>query len=223
MAHGSPEQVRDTIDALRHKALALPFDQVTEMLEFRGKDCIEAASEDPHAWLKIQSIRTSIHPASAGAFLERCYPVQLIGFTVQPGKGSEPANFGLCRYGGIQELLPTLKAPDWSWASFCKTVYSGAPESGGVANFLKCHIGLIKLLDSARELGVFRTAQDDGKYWEQRSLMRLLRRVGYGSKEVLRDYRAVEETLKVLSIGTRTLEAELRARNSRGPTNPADN
>ncbi len=53
----------------------------------------------------------------------------------------------------------------WSWSSFCKTQYASDPASGGVANFLRCHIGLVTLLDQVGKLpGVRVRVNDEGRY-----------------------------------------------------------
>ena len=40
----------------------------------------------------------------------------------------------------------------WHWSSFCKTQYASDPRCGGVANFLRCHISIITLLDRIAKL-----------------------------------------------------------------------
>lgn len=60
--------------------------------------------------------------------------------------------------------VPTNLTP-WSWSSFCKTQYASNPDCGGVANFLKCHITVIALLDRIATLpGVKVRIEDEGSY-----------------------------------------------------------
>lgn len=53
----------------------------------------------------------------------------------------------------------------WRWSSFCKTQYASDPSCGGLANFLRCHIGVVTLLEQA---GTFPGLQvwinDEGHY-----------------------------------------------------------
>ncbi|HQU45826.1 MAG TPA: hypothetical protein PK867_23630 [Pirellulales bacterium] len=42
--------------------------------------------------------------------------------------------------------VPTRLA-GWRWGSFCKTQYASDPKHGGPANFLRCHISLVALLE----------------------------------------------------------------------------
>lgn len=52
-----------------------------------------------------------------------------------------------------------------SHSSFCKTQYASDPACGGVANFLRCHVSLITLLDRINELpGVEVSIEDEGHY-----------------------------------------------------------
>ena len=59
-------------------------------------------------------------------------------------------------------------APEgWSWRDCCKTQYA---HRYGRDHFLRCHLGLIKLLDFAKEIGILERVSDDGDYWETRSV-----------------------------------------------------
>lgn len=53
----------------------------------------------------------------------------------------------------------------WRYSSFCKTQYASEPASGGLANFLKCHISVITLLDRIAKLPTVKVEVcDEGKY-----------------------------------------------------------
>lgn len=53
----------------------------------------------------------------------------------------------------------------WRWQSFCKTQYASDPACGGVANFLRCHVALITLLERIGELQtVTAETEDEGKF-----------------------------------------------------------
>lgn len=70
------------------------------------------------------------------------------------------------------------KLKGWSWRSFCKTHYASDPRCGGLPNFLRCHLGVVALLDEAQKLGILGTVSDEGDFWETRSLERLTREIG---------------------------------------------
>jgi hypothetical protein len=53
----------------------------------------------------------------------------------------------------------------WRWGSFCKTQYASDPQCGGIPNFIRCHVGLIYLLDQFAKLSTVKVDIDDeGKY-----------------------------------------------------------
>ena len=67
---------------------------------------------------------------------------------------------------------------DWSWGSFCKTQYASNPAYGGVENFLRCHLAVVKLLDHAAHLGILKEVKDEGDFWQKRDIMALAQEVG---------------------------------------------
>ena len=71
--------------------------------------------------------------------------------------------------------FPTRRRGYYSWHSFCKTQYAGAPNLGGEANFLKAHLSLIDLLDQIQAAGVNVRIRDDSRYAKHRDVNRLLR------------------------------------------------
>lgn len=56
--------------------------------------------------------------------------------------------------------VPT-KLAGWSWSAFCKTQYASNADCGGVANFLRCHISVITLLERAAKIPGLRVHIDD--------------------------------------------------------------
>jgi hypothetical protein len=58
-----------------------------------------------------------------------------------------------------------VRAGGWSWNSFCKTQYASDPSCGGVANFLRCHVSAITLLERMAALrGLSVKIEDEGNY-----------------------------------------------------------
>jgi hypothetical protein len=114
-------------------------------------------------------------------------PSHVIAFATSPGAGCEDANFGLCRYPGIidvdgRRIRTGLRG--WSWQSFCKTQYASNAECGGVENFLRCHLSLIRLLDHAANLGVLDEVSDEGDFWEKRDAEALVKEVGQWNQQL---------------------------------------
>lgn len=179
----SPTKARQLLEALRKKALDLPFKEVGEIIDFDGEaaDHGRIDKDDENRWLLIQ----------AGQYVnldERHYhvpPQRLIAFSTWPGQGCEPANFRLGIYPKTIEIEERGRKKkvrtnlgDWSWSSFCKTQYASNPESGGVENFLRCHLAVVALLDHAATIGILKEVRDEGDFWDRRDVKALATEVG---------------------------------------------
>jgi len=198
-----PQMVRLLVLSLRRHAESLPFQDVSPLIELKGDDCLFDPSnrEDPHAWLKVQTTRfLSEEKEDVITAVGEQHPVHIIAFKVDPGEGSEAANFGLGRYRG---------SAGWSWSSFCKTQYASNPSAGDVANFLKCHLGLISVLDKAKELGILESVMDEGKYWDNRHVEALIKEVGMWNRMVAGVYGRVRDGLEAAGGDARVIQAEI--------------
>jgi hypothetical protein len=194
----SPTKARELVASLRRRALDLPFEQVGELIDLAGPECDYEScdQDDPHRWLLIQAGQYVARPAKGGGELHYSVaPTHVIAFETVPGPGCEPANFGLCRYPAFLEVKEDKRyvseqgsvRPEhrirtglsgWRWSSFCKTQYASNPDCGGVPNFLRCHLAVIKLLDQARSLDLLENVSDEGDFWEHRDGAALAREVG---------------------------------------------
>jgi hypothetical protein len=91
----------------------------------------------------------------------------MIAFATQPGDGCEQANFGFCQ-----------QTTGWRWQSFCKTQYASDPRCGGIENFLRCHVSIIKLLDFIKATGLATViVRDEGDYWQHRDMKKLAQEI----------------------------------------------
>ena len=178
-ASRSPSEARQLVEHLRQKALDLPFKEVDEIVEVSGDDADfdKLNQGDPHSWLLIQASQC----VERGGRHHRITPIHVIAFSTFPADGSEPANFGLAMYPKTIEVdgkkLRTSLG-DWSWSSFCKTQYASNPELGGIENFLRAHLAIVKLLDAAAEIGILKEVSDEGDFWEKRDLKALVTEIG---------------------------------------------
>lgn len=179
----SVRNVRSQVEQLRQRALDLPFQSVTDVVELQGHECDwqALADNDLNRWMLIQ----------AGKYIEKngrhysVSPKHLLAFTANPGEGCEAVNIGLCLYPStleVEESSGTKRIrtglSGWSWQSFCKTQYASNPDCGGVENFLRCHLSAIRLLDHAQELGILDEVSDEGGYWDKRDVRSLTEEVG---------------------------------------------
>lgn len=176
----SRTEARTLIERLRQRAMDLPFKDVGPLVQLEGGNCDfhRAYSYDPNRWLLVQARQ---HFEKKGHFYS-VSPRWLFAFSTNPGEGCEQANFGLAGYPATVLTQHGRRVRTgmhgWSWNSFCKTQYASSPGCGGVENFLRCHLSVVKLLDCARELGIVQEVSDEGGFWEKRDVKALVQEVG---------------------------------------------
>jgi len=193
----SPKKARELVAHLRGRALDLPFVQVEDIVELTGEACDldQRDRDDPHRWLLIQAGQYVDRPEpGGGAYSYRVTPTHVIAFQTLPGDGCEAANFGLCRYPAQIEVADPdwphrrrklrTRLSGWSWGSFCKTQYASNRDCGGVENFLRCHLAVIRTLDHAKSLGILENVGDEGDFWENRDMRALAQQVGQWNEMV---------------------------------------
>ena len=176
------EEIRSLVNNIRQLALTLPFQEVGDIIEFKDDECQYDDRDDAHRWLKIQS----------GKYIQQgeqhlhVLPLHVIAFTAVSGEGSEPTNLGLAlypktvqieRHGRKQMVRTNLHG--WSWGSFTKTQYASNPECGGVANFVRCHLAIVHLLDAIQKRQLAKVeVSDEGDYWDHRDARKLAETIG---------------------------------------------
>jgi hypothetical protein len=149
------------VERLREAACDLPFEEVGPITEWEA-EAGEREDFPGGMWHATQFLQR-------GERWSEIHPTRLIAFRIEPAAGSESAEFGLARYP---------RRAGWSWKSFCKTQYASAPQHGGAANFVRCHVGLVKLLDVAARLGFEVKVVDESDYWTKRDGQGLIREIG---------------------------------------------
>jgi hypothetical protein len=182
---GSPERARAVVERLRQAAFDVAMTQVGEIAEVSGAGCdFRTADQDGRLrWLLVQARRL----ISIGETYHLVTPIHVLAFPAWPGEECEVANFGLARYPGTIETADgTLSTGlgGWSWASFCKTQYASNPDAGGVANFVRCHLAVIRLLDQAKAMGILESVKDEGGFWERRDVKALVETVGQWNQQI---------------------------------------
>ncbi len=193
----SPKKARELVAHLRGRALDLPFAQVEDIVELTGGACDfdQCGRDDPHRWLLIQAGQYVDRPApGGGTYSYNVAPTHMIAFETFPGDGCEPANFGLCRYPPHIEVTDSdwphrkrklrTRLSGWRWGSFCKTQYASNRDCGGVENFLRCHLAVVRMLDHAKSLGILEDVSDEGDFWENRDVRALARQVGHWNEMI---------------------------------------
>jgi hypothetical protein len=183
-AVASPEKARQLVEQLRQAALDLAMSEVGEVMEFSGTACdFQTAHDDRLRWLLAQSRRM----ISAGEAYHFVVPSRAFAFSTWPGEGCEAANFGLAVYPDTVETEDGTVGTGlsgWSWQSFCKTQYASNPDDGGMANFVRCHVTVVRLLDHAKTMGILEAVKDEGHFWENRDVKALVETVGQWNRQI---------------------------------------
>lgn len=157
------DQAREKVVALHKLAAKLPFKHVDDLVEISEDNCDSNKDDvdDIHAFIKFRALKPVKISVDTFSWEN---PTYIIGFDSLPGDGSETPIFGLATHSEIKEVN------DWSWTGFCKTQYASNPEYGGLENFIKCHLLIVKMLDAACELGINCDVTDEGGYWDNRNI-----------------------------------------------------
>lgn len=179
-AQTSRARVLHLLGALRSHSEGLPFDQMTEVREFAGADCETVPGKeswsDPWALFRVGALARVIQGAD-GDHDGLVAPEYAAGFLVFPGRRCEPAAFGFSHAPAearVQGATLPIRHPGWHWHYCCKTQYASLVSD---AHLLRCHLGLIEVLDAARGLGIEVTVRDETGYHEHRDESKLLQSV----------------------------------------------
>jgi hypothetical protein len=132
-------EVKQKLGALRQHCLDLPFQEVGELLEFRGEECNFDLRdrEDPLRWFLCQADTTinynyertgkpvPVQGWADGSYGRSVLPEHIVGFSTYPGNGSEECNVGLSRFprtvivgnnrSGKNHRLPIEDGGGWRW------------------------------------------------------------------------------------------------------------
>lgn len=63
-----------------------------------------------------------------------------------------------------KRMVPTRLNGSWQFSTFCKTQYASDPKCGGIGNFLRCHLSVVRILEYAQELGIEVKIDDEGHF-----------------------------------------------------------
>ncbi|HEV8148745.1 MAG TPA: hypothetical protein VGP61_01030, partial [Gemmatimonadales bacterium] len=179
-ANSSRARVLALLDELRSKSARLPFDEVTGIREFVGAACETASGKeswnDPWVLFRVGALARAI--AGPDEDHDRLVaPDYAVGFLVLPGRRCEPAAFGFSHLPAeahVKGETLAIRHPGWHWHYCCKTQYASVVSE---AHLLRCHLGLIAVLDVARGLGIKVTVRDETGYDQHRDEKKLLESV----------------------------------------------
>ncbi len=156
------DRVLAAIEVAHQTAVGLDFAEVDPIVP-NLQDCPETIS--------VQDAPDSLHGLRAKA--EDGWI-----FRTWPGEGCETALFGLCRFPGTvmagDRLIPTGWGEGWHHHTWCKTQYADRISRG---HFLKCHLGIIAILDAFRSAGIEVNVRDGSGFWDHRDQDELIRQL----------------------------------------------
>ncbi|MEP7346407.1 MAG: hypothetical protein ABI877_14145 [Gemmatimonadaceae bacterium] len=186
----------ERISLLRQQAIALPFDEVSEMVHLTEEALAgplptrglhyRQLEDVVHIWAVLA--REDLYRRSMGISDDEREQSRTVvppalrtlahAFAVHPGRGSEPATFGF-----VQLTDPNhASLPRW-WYGSCKTQYASVVSD---EHLLRCHASVVALLDNAMTLGFDVVVRDETGYWESRNPALLLESVAEMNRMVAR-------------------------------------
>lgn len=192
-----PRAARRAIQQYRKFALALPFDDVSEIFEKNAPDGESEFKPYDHPSREGNLLLSRTREDGENELVD-VPPLHAVFFHANI-EGAETVSIGLASHppvvihhedvitrdengitehrlgGGDPVEFPTRRRGYYSWHSFCKTQYAGNPKLGGEANFLRAHLSLIELLDQIKATGVAVRIRDDSRYAQHRNVDRLLK------------------------------------------------
>ena len=169
--HATVSQAREMIISLHKLASNLPFIQIGEIVELEGNECLFQEAEDPHLAFKVCALTPEELVNNLLNNVAETSCCHLIGFNTLPGQGCNQTSFGLATHQSSGQKK------DWFWKTSCKTQYANNPEYGGIENFLKCHLLMIKMLESATQLDMLVEVTDPSGYWQERDPEKLIKSI----------------------------------------------
>ena len=194
-------EAKAVIEKLRQRAMDLPFESVSAIVQFKGEAAnFENDPDGKHRWLKIQARETIWSKDGRTGWDVR--PTEIIGFQIIVAPGSEPMEVFLATYPKTiliqDERTRTPKRlrtnrTGWSGGGFTKTQYASRPDCGGVTNFLRAHLSVCRMLDRAKELGILESVSDEGDFFEKRDIPALVNEVGEWNSFIAAGVGAMDE------------------------------
>ena len=160
--------VREKLGALKVFASTLGFDDVLGPSEYTADEIVEQSQTR-----EIIPIMVSVMSGDPPDFYRRRSDEScVLAFVVVPGEECEPAVFGFMAPGARCEAFDDLHPGEWFWSGCCKTQYASMISDD---HLVKCHDGLVRVLDHAATLGISVEVTDETGYWEHRSTEELTR------------------------------------------------
>ena len=185
------DEVRTKLAALRDFASTLGFEAIYGPDEYSVDEIVEERDRR-----EIVSILVSTMAGDSPDFYGfRSSDPSVVTMLIAPGKGCEPAIFGFIPPGSrvaYPDLEDDLHPGEWFWSGACKTQYASIVSN---EHLVKCHVGLVQVLDHAVSLGIGVSVEDETGYWEHRSTKKLIAAVDDMNRLIARFAGAVSDQI----------------------------
>jgi hypothetical protein len=158
------DEVRGKLGSLKRFAETLGFDDVLGPTEYTVDQLVRLPHNDVVGM--IASTLSAEPPDFYGVPEGGCCAT---AFVIVAGAECEPAVFGFIAPGARSDLggpYDDLRPGEWFWSSACQTKYASTISED---HFVRCHRGLVRVLDHAASLGIDVSVEDETGYWESRS------------------------------------------------------
>jgi hypothetical protein len=180
----TPEaRIVSLVGGLHECAAKLAFDRLTPIVRVEPEDPVP---QNGWSFPDLSDYFRVIASITSEPYTNEWYPAgkrsetartTAIGFAVHPGQRCEGAAFGFAAPSPVDAADWPANARverDWHWHHCCKTQFASVVSD---ANLLRCHLGLVAILDEAVRLGIAVEVRDQTGYWENRDTAQLLGKV----------------------------------------------
>ena len=183
----SVDDVRARLQSLKDFADTVGFERVFPLTEYTPDELADA--DDKEIVKIIVSTLCADPPDFYGAgYGSPC----VMAMAIAPGDECEPAILGFIAPGARSDIGgpdDDLHPGEWFWSGACQTQYASRISD---EHFLRCHIGLVRVLDHAAAIGITVGVEDETGYWDDRSdatLLKISRDVNQPLQFAEEDYR----------------------------------
>jgi hypothetical protein len=166
----SLHEARAKISALKSFADTLEFDAVLGPSDYSVDELVQEYDHCEIVPIVVATMAGDTPDFYGFSSSDPCVPT----FVIAPGKECEPAIFGFLPPGSrarYPDFDDDMCPGDWFWSGACKTQYASIISN---EHFVACHVGLVRVLDHARTLGIDVSVEDETGYWDHRSTDKLI-------------------------------------------------
>jgi hypothetical protein len=164
------EDVRARLSALHSFASTVGFQAVHGPAEYSIDELVEERDHREIVPIIVSTLAGDVPDFHGFRSADPC----VTAFVIAPGKHCEPAVLGFIPPGSratYPDSDDDLCPDEWFWSGACKTQYASLVSHD---HLIRCHVGLVRVLEHAATLGIGVSVEDETGYWEHRSTEKLI-------------------------------------------------